>query len=248
MKKSFLRNSISGLLLVSCISITGVLSSYAQALRWEGMPENEQAESKNEVAVKSSDRSATLSFPGYRDTGNPEADETRFQEMVRNWNTNKPEQVLDARSVSEIRQGTYMRAAEEKVQTDSELKRVSVKLSEMSPAAAQAYHRLEKYNLTVLWEQNGLPRHPVNVEDYKAYEEWIESCHEWMLSNPEVLASVKKKALLPEYPYKENPESDPDYPRYIQTGNPEYDDAVYHESKLKYTEKCLQYAPFSRKN
>lgn len=166
-------------------------------------------------------------FPVYVSTGNMELDERRFTEMVNHWNAYFPEQALDSERISHLRAGT-MKSAD---------------LSRIAPTADPiAIRLLQAENLMRVWGHPAMPTLPAMSEENPGlvYQEWLHQVKQWVASS-ETLQRQAKGLVFKPYPYANNPESDPDYPVFKDTGNPGLDAEAYHEQKLRYTEKMAQY-------
>jgi hypothetical protein len=166
-------------------------------------------------------------FPVFVTTGNKELDERRFAEMVNRWNAYFPGQKLDLEIISHLRAGTMKSAG----------------LSLVAPTADPvAIRLLQSENLMRVWGHPEMPILPAVTGENPGlvYQEWLHQVKQWVASSETVQQQAKGLVFKP-YPYANNPESDPDYPVFKDTGNPERDAEEYHEQKLRYSEKMIQY-------
>lgn len=172
-------------------------------------------------------------FPVLQKTGNDALDEQRFTEMVNAWNAKYPENQLDQFKLVQIR---YGQLSQKEFLQSSRNTQIQEKAKEPIAKQYLANHKIGK-----LWGFPGLPEAPVSEASPEDFQQWIDACYKWIDSNPEALAKVKGVPLLPEYPFKDNPQSDPDFPVFRSTGNTSIDEENYHQQKLRYSAKLSNY-------
>jgi hypothetical protein len=172
-------------------------------------------------------------FPVFTQTGDPRLDETKFLEMVKAWNLKFPEHHLNEESLTKLRSGQF--SQREILQT---IEKEKSSLKQKEPIALQY---MNQHNIGSLWEFPGLPAAPASDSSEEAFKEWIDLCYKWVTSSPEAQAKLKGVSYLPEYPFRNNPTLDPEYPVYKNTGNTERDAEEYHAQKLRYTAKMSNY-------
>lgn len=180
----------------------------------------------------------TTVFPVFRQTGNPDQDNQRFMEMVQNWNTHHPDQTLNAEAIQKIKAGTFS------TQEEALMERESLR-NPVKPRVRENLQRdlLTDNNLAHVYGYPELPQYPGDAAGFDAHKDWLERCKIWNETHPEVTEKIKSGKLLTEYPYKDNPESDPDYPRFVDTGNTEKDKSAFQQQQKAYAEKLKQYLP-----
>lgn len=212
--------------IIACL-LVWVNTTYAQSIRLEPSSAVHSAYEGNEQELISP------LFPFFSKTGDPQMDEIRFLEMVKAWNLKFPEHYLNEESLTKLRSGQF---SQRDILQTIDKKESSIKKKE--PIALQY---MNQHNIGNLWEFPGLPAAPDSDSSEEAFKEWIDLCYKWITSSPEAQAKLKGVSYLPEYPFRNNPSLDPDYPVYKNTGNIERDEEEYHAQKLRYTAKMSNY-------
>jgi hypothetical protein len=201
----------------------------AQVLRWEGMPENEQDSGAQDRMVTELPRSV---FPKFSNTGNPAQDKERFKILVSQWNAQNPDRELQESQIADILSGSRSeKEIQQELYKTKELNRLNPQYREMQ----RAKQVLTEYGLGHAWGVKGMPDYPKATSDDVDYTNWVYSVKIWTQSEEYAIQNRLNENRLLHSPMEVNP-TDLVKPVYIDTGNAEHDDEVYHQKKLRYSE------------